>query len=613
MAKQMTVVRKSDNILAVRRPDLLEVWDWEKNEKLGLDPYGLACGSNKVAWWKCDNHPDGYDIPIGKKVAGRGCPYCSGRRITKGVNDMASLFPDIAAEWDHEKNGSLTPDAVLPNSTKNVWWVCPTHGSYQMPVVRRSSQGSGCRECGRERVRLARIRPKPGESLADLYPELSREWHPTKNGSITPSDVRAGSNKKVYWLGKCDHEWDAVIDSRARGGRGCPYCAGKKVLAGFNDLATVAPDVASEWHPTKNGDLTPSDVLAGSHDVYWWHGECGHDWSASCHNRVAAHTGCPECRRGRRVSFSEKAVYYYVSDIYSDAEQNAHVDIAGFGKMELDIWIPSISTAIEFDGYYWHNKSPERDARKDALCDESGIRLIRVREKLCNDYADCKAEIVKLDEEYGSKTLDRAIETVVRLIAGDGGAEVDVDTDRDNGEIMSLVKTDATKKSLSETFPEIAMQWHPELNGGLTANMFSYGSKFKAWWVCPNGHEPYRTTINSRTSGCGCPACGAESRRVTKRKPRPGRSLSERFPEIAREWHPTKNGDLTPADVSYGSRSYMVWWLCPNGHSYQMIPNGRTSGRGCPTCAHEAASERMREKWASMVPVGGQLRLDIAV
>jgi hypothetical protein len=236
-----------------------------------------------------------------------------------------------------------------------------------------------------------------------------------------------------------------------------------------------------------------------------------------------------------------------------------------------------------------------------------------VREKLCNDYADCKAEIVKLDEEYGSKTLDRAIETVVRLIVGDGGAEVDVDTDRDNGEIMSLVKTDATKRSLSEKFPEIAMQWHPELNGELTADMFSYGSKFKAWWVCPNGHEPYRTAISNRTSGCGCPACGAESRRVTKRKPRPGRSLSERFPEIAREWHPTKNGDLTPADVSYGSRSYMVWWLCPNGHSYQMIPNRRTSGSGCPTCAREAASERMREKWVSMVPVGGQLQLDIAV
>ena len=117
------------------------------------------------------------------------------------------------------------------------------------------------------------------KSLAETHPELAKQWHPTKNGDLKLEDVTAGSNKKVWWFlsydvpedypvehlrGKhFDFEWECIIQSRTRKGTGCPFLSNYAVLKGFNDLLTVRPDLAKEWHPTKNGSLTPRDVPAG--------------------------------------------------------------------------------------------------------------------------------------------------------------------------------------------------------------------------------------------------------------------------------------------------------------------------------------------------------------
>ena len=116
---------------------------------------------------------------------------------------------------------------------------------------------------------MARKPPK-GKSLAEKNPELAKQWHPTKNGDFTPFDVMPGSGARAWW--KCDkgddHEWQAGVGKR-NSGRGCPICAGKKVVLS-NCLATLNPSLTKEWHPTKNGDLTPYDVTLGSSkNVYW--------------------------------------------------------------------------------------------------------------------------------------------------------------------------------------------------------------------------------------------------------------------------------------------------------------------------------------------------------
>jgi len=63
-------------------------------------------------------------------------------------------------------------------------------------------------------------------SLQVINPKLSKEWHPTKNGVLTPEDVTPYSNKKVWWVCEKKHEWSVAICNRNRG-TGCPYCSGR--------------------------------------------------------------------------------------------------------------------------------------------------------------------------------------------------------------------------------------------------------------------------------------------------------------------------------------------------------------------------------------------------
>lgn len=82
---------------------------------------------------------------------------------------------------------------------------------------------------------------------------------------------------------------------------GCPYCSGRKVLAGYNDLATTHPGIAAMWHPRMNKRLKPTGVQAISRKLAWWRGECGHVYQMAVRDRVRAKPGyCPYCSGRKR-------------------------------------------------------------------------------------------------------------------------------------------------------------------------------------------------------------------------------------------------------------------------------------------------------------------------
>lgn len=131
--------------------------------------------------------------------------------------------------------------------------------------------------------------------LNDTHPDLAKEWHPTKNGETTPDKVSSGSHKKAWWLGSCGHEWEGIIRNRANKKAGCHYCASKKVLIGFNDLTTVNPKIAKEWHPTKNS-TKPTDYTFKSNKKVWWKCDKGHEWEAPISYRTGKKGGsCLYC------------------------------------------------------------------------------------------------------------------------------------------------------------------------------------------------------------------------------------------------------------------------------------------------------------------------------
>ena len=186
------------------------------------------------------------------------------------------------------RNGKLRPEDCLPGAKKNVWWRCREGHEWQALVSTRTA-GNGCPYCARKRA----IR---GENdFATLYPEMAKEWS-QKNGDWKPSDVLPGSNRYAWWVCGRGHEWRAMINARVHYQTGCPYCGNKKLLTGFNDLATVHPELAAEWHPTLNGDLTPDRVITGNYRKVWWRCKFGHVWKAGIISRCSkVKCGCPVC------------------------------------------------------------------------------------------------------------------------------------------------------------------------------------------------------------------------------------------------------------------------------------------------------------------------------
>lgn len=290
-----------DFCLQSNKLDLLKEWDQDKN---GDDkPWMFTYGSNKSVWWKCSKGHE-WQSQIKSRTQGHSCPVCSGNILVSGINDLKTTYPNIAAEWHPLKNGKLLPTDVFAGTTKKFWWQCEKGHEWYVGVSVRT-QGRDCPFCAGRKVL------KGYNDLATLFPNLVKEWIAEKNVPLNPENVTAYSNKRVWWRCEKGHEWKAVISSRTSESSGCPYCSGRMVLSGFNDLATVYPKISAQWHPTMNGALTPEMVTSGSKKRVWWRCEDGHEWCAVICSRTGPRKhGCPICS-GR---FSKKK--YKKIDLY---------------------------------------------------------------------------------------------------------------------------------------------------------------------------------------------------------------------------------------------------------------------------------------------------------
>ena len=275
--------------LAEVNPELANQWYSNKNGD--LTPNDVKAGSSKKVWWKCDKGDDHewLDTPS-HRMLGSNCKICNGRIIIDS-NCLSTTHPKLAKEWHATKNGDLTPKNVFYNWSKKVWWKCPKGDDHEWETpVRTRSKGYGCPICSGHKVARS-------TSLATLKPEIAEQWHPTKNGELSPFNFSTGSGRKIWW--KCnkgdDHEWQASIDKRVSG-RNCPICSGHKTVLS-TCLATTHPEMAKQWHPTKNGELSPLDLHKESAKRVWWKCDKGddHEWQAAVSQRTRFNTRCAIC------------------------------------------------------------------------------------------------------------------------------------------------------------------------------------------------------------------------------------------------------------------------------------------------------------------------------
>jgi len=484
-------------------------------------------------------------------------------------NNLLSVNPSLAKEWDYEKNGKLTPSDVTPGSNKKVWWKCKNGHEWQASVYTRN-KGIGCPYCANKKA-------GKDNCLQTTNPELAKEWHPTKNGKLTPSDVLAGSGKRVWWKCKNGHEWQISPNGRRK--TGCPYCANQKVCKD-NCLQTTNPELAKEWHPTKNGKLTPSDVTPGSHKKVWWKCKNGHEWQASVYTRNKG-TGCNICNIGNQTSFPEQAIYFYTKKIYKDCKNRYRLN----NKYEIDIFIPSLNIGIEYDGIYYHkNNKTSYEKKKNIYLKNNSIILIRIKEKCNIKKCYIKNNIIYYNENYNDISLNEMIKYLFKYIENITKKKynIQIDIKKERHIILNNYIKKEIEDSFGSKYPELAKYWNYEKNMNVNPFMVKPHSVKKVWWKCEKGHE-YLKCIDLITKGIGCPYCANQ-------KACKDNCLQTTNPELAKEWHPTKNGKLTPSDVLAGSNK-KAWWKCKNGHEWQASVYTRNKGIGCPYCSRYKAGK----------------------
>lgn len=277
------------NSVDVTHPRIAAEWNHYLNAN--KEPSMFTAGSGVLIEWICPLGHEYASSLVARTGAGTGCPICANLKVLVGFNDLATSHPHVAEHWHPKQNGTVTPQAVVAGSGRRYYWRCPVGHDYVAAVSSRTN-GSGCPVCAGKQVLVG------FNDLRSTHPLVAVEWDQERNGNRTPESVIAGSNWKAQWICPLGHSYVKPINKRAAGS-GCQYCSNRKVLRGFNDVATRHPEIARDWHPEKNKSLAASDVVPGN-AKRWWKCSDGHECIGSVPNRIKT-KGCPLCIQDRRV------------------------------------------------------------------------------------------------------------------------------------------------------------------------------------------------------------------------------------------------------------------------------------------------------------------------
>ena len=267
------------DVALMKNPKLLKEW----SDRNIISPKDVKPFSHKKVWWVCSNCDYHWEATIAKRWIS-GCPKDAGK-VLSNENNLKIKNPEIAQEYHLTKN-IVKVENQFANSNKKVWWICKTcKNEWEAIINNRTSKKKGCPHCANRKI-------NDKNNLAVTHPELIKEWDQIKNLLITPFDVVSGSTKRVWWIcSVCTHKWEIEIKARIK--NGCPGCSGH-ALTDKNRLSLINPNIAKEWHPTKNKS-TPDKIHYSSNEKVWWQcNVCNYEWESTVNNRTNGQ-GCPNC------------------------------------------------------------------------------------------------------------------------------------------------------------------------------------------------------------------------------------------------------------------------------------------------------------------------------
>lgn len=546
-------------------------------KNLGLDKSKVGAGGRDAIWWQCAKGHE-FSLSPAARVSGNGqCPVCCGTQIVLGINDLGTVDKAIFSELVAGQTGTNT--AIHPNSNKKFLWQCKRHENhkYEASVYSRRS-GTGCPYCAGKKILIGQ------NDLAATHPQLAKEWHP--RNSFSPESVMAGSAKKAFWLCKKDvrHEWEASISSRAKG-HGCPICSHQKLLVGYNDLASLHPEVARLWHPTKNGELNPRSILGAPRRDFWW--QCpinsNHFWKAPANRLVSQGYGCAVCANKQIVADQNDLA----SQDPSLAAEWAH-DLNRIKPTEVTVGSnePVWWRCKNFADHTW--KTSPQHRRRGNGCPVCAAKIVVPGfNDLASKLPDLVSEwdVIRNGNLLPSQLTPGSHKKVFWLCKRDSShtwASTVSSRARGNGcPVCSNRVVVPRVNDLATLFPELVTEWHASKNKDLSPTNLSAGSTKKVWWTCRRtGDHHWEASVTSRTRlGSGCPVCANLQVKVGFN------DLATLRPDVADTWHASKNGDHLPTQVVPGTNA-VFWWQCPSvaEHLWRTSVKNRCKGKGCPQC-----------------------------
>jgi len=505
----------------------------------GWDPSQITPGSSYKKNWRCKKGHKWTTSVISRTSQKSGCPYCTGKKTLKNYNDLRTVFPEIgrmAYKWD--------PSEIAPSSKKVLTWKCKKgHKWLAKPVnlttsAKLNSKFVACPVC---------------KSIFYSHPKLAKFM---VDKSLAKR-ISKGSEKSVEWKCLVGHIY-TKRPSDMKVGSGCPYCHGTKVLAGFNDLKTLYPEIAKEIL-----DLDPATVTKSSEKRARWKCSVGHTWSARIGARTANSSGCPYCCKSKLLpGFNDlKTSYPQLAKEAVGWDPSRY----GSGSKNRMAWKCK-------KGHIFNSIISDR-ALKGSDCPYcSGNKVLKGFNDLKTTHPNLISEANGWDPESKSAGSGKSVSWKCSLGHVWLASPQSRALHKSNCPYCSGNKVLKGFNDLKTTHPIIASQavnWDP--------TEYSFGSHKTKDWKCKLGHI-YKTTINSRTGKddrAGCPYCHGTKVLIGFN------DLATTHPDISREafkW--------SPKNYSAGSVT-KLWWLCAEGHKWKAMPNSRTSnGTGCPTCAN---------------------------
>ena len=487
---------------------------------------------------------------------------------------------DLIKEWDWEENNklNLNPHLLTIASQKKAHWICKEGHKWVTTINHRGIGGTKCPYCSNRKV-LAGF-----NDFESQFPGLMKEWDWKENNKIKilPNKIFWGSAKKIHWCCSNGHKWITSIRHRTLRGTNCPYCSNKKILPGYNDLKSQRPDLMKEWDYGKN-TLNPETVSVFSPKMAYWICSHGHKYEKPIYDRAKG-KGCPICVRSKSTSFPEQCFYYYIKKVYPDTI-NKYKDIFN-NAMEIDIYIPSIKTGVEYDGRFWHNKdSLNKEEKKYSICQINGIKLYRIKEGEFPRSDKTADRIYVIPKKCDNKTLNSHIYKFMEELTCFSGGAPKIDVDKDRNKILEYM-TIKYEDSLENLLPNIAKEWHPTKNGKLTPDLFAPNSTEKVWWKCPKcGNEWYGSIVN-RSNGHGCNICATEKRKLTKKETllSTRRILDNKICLLDWDYDVNEHG---PEYYTNGSGEIVNWKCHICGFKWKTAIYNRTRDykNGCPLCS----------------------------